>query len=91
MRSWAAIPGLILVYTWHVSEATEAVSYALTYEEAEAIAERMGWTTTWVWRQRGGGYGTTKAEQNRRLRALLATHRMTPHTWWDTVTRLAEG
>jgi len=88
MRSWATIRGLILVYTWHVTEVLEAVSYALTYQEAEAIAERMGWTTTWAWRQRGGGYGTTKAEQNRRLRDLLAPHRMTPQTWWDKVTRL---
>jgi len=88
LRSWAAPPDLLLVYTWHVTETTEAVSYALTYQEAEAIAERMGWTTTWAWRQRGGGYGTTKAEQNRRLRDLLAPHRMTPQTWWDKVTRL---
>jgi len=88
LRTWAAIPDLLLVYTWHVTEVLEAVSYALTYAEAEAIAEQMGWTTTWAWRQRGGGYGTTKAEQNRRLRDLLAPHRMTPQTWWGKVTRL---
>ena len=87
-RHWAAIPGLILVSIWHVTEAAEAVSYALTYREAEAIAERLGWTRTWTWRQRGGGYGTTKAEQNRRLRELLAPYRMTPRTWWDKVTGL---
>jgi len=88
LRRWAAIPGLILVYIWHVTEAAEAVSYALTYQEAEAIAEQLGWTNTWAWRQRGGGYGTTKAEQNRRLRELLAPYRMTPRTWWARVTRL---
>ena len=90
LRSWAAIPGLLLVYVWHVTEAAEAVSHALTYREAEAIVERLGWTRTWAWRQRGGRYGTTKAEQHRRLRELLAPHRMTPHTWWDKVTRLID-
>lgn len=86
-RSWAEPHDLLLVYAWHVADPSEAVSYALTYREAEEIVKRLGWQDSWSWRV-AGGYGTTNAEHHRVLRDLLAPYRMTPASWWDKVTRV---
>jgi hypothetical protein len=58
------------------------VTYALTYPEAQSVADQMGWTFTHSWSV--GGYGTT--EPSRKLVNLLDPHRMTPEKWWQKVT-----
>jgi hypothetical protein len=87
-RAWAQPLDLLLVYTWYVTEPAEAVTYALTYPEAEEITRRLGWQSSRSWQQLGG-YGTTSAAQHRPLCDLLAPYRMTPERWWEKVTRCA--
>ena len=84
LRSWSNPRDAILVYTWYVTDPDKSVSFALTYAEAERIVERMGWHTSASWRVYGG-YGTTKAERNRRLRDLIDPYRMTAQAWRDKI------
>ncbi|MGE3913826.1 MAG: hypothetical protein AB7K36_31070 [Chloroflexota bacterium] len=84
LRWWNNLERVILVYTWHVAAPDQSVSFALTYAEAAQIVERMGWHHSASWRVHGG-YGTTNAEPNRRLRDLLEPYRMTPRAWRDKI------
>jgi len=34
---------MLLVYVWYVDDSTRTVAYALTWNEAHAIAKRKGW------------------------------------------------
>jgi hypothetical protein len=88
LRAWSDPQDALLVYTWHVTDPTESVTFALTYAEAERIVERMGWHHSASWRVHGG-YGTTKAEQNQQLRSLLEPYRMTAQTWRDKIAGVA--
>jgi hypothetical protein len=63
LRSWNTPSDVLLAYTWHVASPAESVTYALTYEEAVTIVERMGCHTSASWRVHGG-YGTTSADQH---------------------------
>ena len=45
-RKYAKITNLILAYVWGVQESKRAITYALSYPEAVAVAEAMGWTKT---------------------------------------------
>lgn len=79
---YAKFPELLAVYVWDLSDLSRASSYALTYQEALAVATRMGWTSTATWEERGS-YTTTRP--GAKLRKLLDEHRMTPAKWWTKV------
>ena len=81
-RKYERILNLILAYVWHVDDASRAVSYALTYAEAFAIGEQMGWTRTPSWEK--GVYSTSRPSA--RLRELLEPYRMTSRKWRDKLT-----
>lgn len=79
---YALTRGLIIAYVWNVGSHDAAVTYALTYPEAERVATELGWTQTPSWLQ--GGYTTTKP--GKRIIELLEQYRMTPANWLVKVT-----
>ena len=80
-RKYAAFPGLLIAYVWHLARADAAVTYALTYAEALGVAEEMGYTRTESWRR--GSYANTRPGV--RLQGLLEPYRMNPRRWWARV------
>lgn len=81
-RKYEKFPDLILAFVWHLDSAEDARTYALFYDEALAIGERLGWTATPSWIEQGG-YSTQRPSPE--LIALLEGHRMTPQAWWRKV------
>ena len=80
-KKYAKISNLMLAHVWHLDTPDKAVTYALRYPEAVAIAEEMGWTKTASWER--GGYSTSNPSKN--LCVLLEAHRMSPVNWWNCV------
>lgn len=80
-KKYAKISNLVLAHVWHLDEPDQAVTYALRYPEAVAIAEAMGWTRTASWVR--GGYSTTNP--SKRLCKLLEPYRMSESAWWNRV------
>lgn len=76
-RKYERIAQLLLVYVWHANDPDQACAYALRYDEAKGVADRMGWTQTESWRR--GAYSTTRPSE--RLQALLTPYRMTAGHW----------
>jgi hypothetical protein len=84
-RKYERVADLIVAYVWHVGEPTSAVTYAMTYPEAVALAEALGWTDTAAWAE--GQYSTTSPSQE--LVQRLEQYRMRPGWWWSLVTGTA--
>lgn len=80
---YAKFPNLLLAHVWNLAMPKEIVTFALSYPEACAVADQMGWTTTASWAS--GRYENTRP--GAKLRALLEPYRMTPERWWDRVTQ----
>jgi hypothetical protein len=81
-RKYEKFPDLILAFVWHLDSPEDARTYALSYGEALSISERLGWTTTPSWIERGR-YSTQKPSHE--LVGLLEGHRMTPRAWWSKI------
>lgn len=77
-RKYAKFSHLLLAYVWQVHEPDEARAYALTYEQALAVAERMRWTKTASWREKDS-YGTTRP--SKRLLTALEPYLMGAGDW----------
>jgi len=77
-RKYERIPGLVMVYVWHARSAGEAVFYAMSWEQAKAIADELGWTDTATWRGRGT---YTNNQPGERVKAAIAPHRMEQGKW----------
>lgn len=86
---YAKFPGLILAYVWHLADSSKTKCYALTYDEALRVAQRMEWTETDSWLRGGSkgkpGYSTTRP--SKRLQALLAPYEMDSSKWWQKVNK----
>jgi len=86
---YAKFPGLILAYVWNLADSSKTKCFALTYEEALGVAQKMEWTETASWRHGGSkgkpGYSTTRP--SKRLRALLAPYEMSTDKWWQKVNK----
>ena len=84
---YAKFPGLILAYVWNLADSSKTKCFALTYEEALGVAEKMEWTKTASWLTGAGsgkrGYSTTRP--SKRLSVLLAPYEMNSDTWWHKV------
>ena len=76
-RKYERIAQLLLVHVWYVNDPDQACAYALRYDEAKAVADRMGWTATDSWHR--GEYSTTRPSQ--RLLTMLAPYRMETGDW----------
>lgn len=76
-QKYYKFPNLLIAYVWHLENPDRAVTYALDYSEAVAVARDMGYTATRSWET--GIYTTTRP--SRRLLTLLETFKMTPEKW----------
>jgi hypothetical protein len=81
-RKYERFADLILAYVWHVDDPVQAVTYAMTYPQAKALADALGWTKTPSWA--AGEYSTSKPSQH--LVQLLESYRMGTGHWWSLVT-----
>jgi hypothetical protein len=89
-RKYERFPGIILAYVWHLADPTKAVTYALTYEDAEKLAGEMGWTKNRSWtkpKKENPGWSTSYI--GTKLRELLEPHCMTPAKWREKVVNAA--
>ncbi|MFH1417536.1 MAG: hypothetical protein ABII12_04520 [Planctomycetota bacterium] len=76
-RKYRRIRDLLIAYVWYVQEPERAVTYALTFGEASAVSDAMGWTKTASWRN--GLYTTTRP--SKKLVSLLKPYQMSPGRW----------
>jgi hypothetical protein len=76
-RKYGRTSGLVVAYVWYAGDPARSEVFALTYGEALAVAEEMGYTETESWRR--GRYVVTAPGP--RLRELLDPYRMTPEAW----------
>lgn len=83
---YARVHNLLIAYVWHLEDFNKRVTYALTYQEAFDIAEKLGWTRTKSWQR--GAYTTTRPSA--KIVSLLEPHRMTPPKWREKVMGLME-
>jgi len=81
-QKYAKFPNLLIAYVWHLALPDDVTTFALAYNEAFGVAEKMGWTTTPSWQS--GSYSNTRP--GKRLRELLEPFRMTPERWWERIT-----
>jgi len=86
-RKYERIHNLLIVYVWNLGGQVPRVSYALTYGEALAVAESVGWTKTKSWEE-GGKYVNTNP--GARLLSLLEPYRMSPEKWHRKILRVMD-
>jgi hypothetical protein len=84
-RKFAKFPGLVLAYVWNVGSPSETKCFALTYGDALAVADKMGWTKAAAW-VTGGRYTTTAP--SKRLCGLLAAYEMNSEKWREKISSL---
>jgi hypothetical protein len=78
------VRNLLMAYVWNLEDSHNAVTYALTYPEAHAVANKLGWTRTASWAK--GAYTTTRPSAQ--VVELLEPYRMTSERWWKRVTSI---
>jgi hypothetical protein len=76
-KKYERIAQLLLAHVWYANDPDQARAYALRYDEAKGVADKMGWTETESWRR--GVYSTTRPSL--RLQELLNPYRMLPGDW----------
>jgi hypothetical protein len=75
-------PDLMLVYVWNVGQ-DKSRYFALTYDDAKSIAEKMGWTETRSWKgETAGPPGYIATTMTPPLRDLLVSHEITDPRQW---------
>jgi hypothetical protein len=80
---YSKIRDLMLAFVWNLASPDRAVTYALSYPEAVAVADRMGWTKTDSWRV-NKAYSTSQPSE--KLIGFLAPHKMSPAAWLARIT-----
>ncbi|MGC3992063.1 MAG: hypothetical protein QM796_20695 [Chthoniobacteraceae bacterium] len=80
-QKYAKFPNLILAYIWNLRDSSLAVTYAMSYAQACAIAESMDWTQTSSWKR--GAYSTSRPTT--KLIALLEPYMMTVKAWRELI------
>jgi hypothetical protein len=83
-RRLEKFPDLLLAYVWNLTSPSDSVCYCLTYAEAKAIADKMGWIETASW-TKGGSYITNAPSA--RLLSLLEPFRMVHAADWPAKIR----
>jgi hypothetical protein len=84
-RKYKRVANLIIAYVWHVHGPNATVTYALTYEEALAVARKCwgrakGNSASW----KRGQYSTSKPSQQ--LHTLVEPFKTAEGRWWEKVT-----
>ncbi len=72
------VASLVIAYVWHLEDPNKAVTYALTWKEAFAIATEMNYTISNTYKNKGS-YATTAPSAP--LCQLLEPFKMTPEKW----------
>ena len=80
-RKYERTSNLLLVFLWYIEEPSRAVTYALSYPEAVAVATSMRWTETMSWGR--GSYSTSAPSAE--LIGLLEPFRTSPKRWQELV------
>lgn len=80
-QKYERIADLLLAYVWNLETPQEAVTFAMSYDEAVIVAKEMGWTKTPSWKK--GAYSTSAP--SKKLISRLERHKMTPGRWWHLV------
>ncbi len=84
-RKYEKFLNLIHAFVWGLGSSSVApATYALTQQEAIAVAQAMGYTLTPSWQD--GNY--TTQQPSKKLLALLEPYRMTPAAWWLKITKM---
>ena len=83
-QKYAKFPNLLIAYVWHLALPDDVTTFALSYVEAFDVAEKMGWTKTPSWLNKGSYSNTSPGVK---LRELLEPFRMTPERWWKRITK----
>ena len=79
-RKYDKFPNMIITFVWDLASTEELPTiYALTQQEAIAVADAMGYTQTESW-QTWGGYDTTRP--SKKLIEYLKPHQMTSKETW---------
>lgn len=86
-RKYKRIHNLIIVYVWNLGDGAPRVSYALTYEEAFAVAEKAGWTKTNSWKE---GEKYVNNNPGAKLLSLLEPYLMSPEKWHRKILRVMD-
>ncbi|MFM9965462.1 MAG: hypothetical protein ACKV2Q_30110 [Planctomycetaceae bacterium] len=76
-----AFADLLLAYVWNLETPREAVTFAMSYDEAVSVAEELGWTKTPSWKK--GAYSTSAP--SKKPIARLERHKMTSGRWWQLI------
>ena len=76
-QRYAKFPDLLLAYVWHLDDRQRAITYALSYEEALAVAGEFPWLRSASWER--GAYSTSSPSA--KLVRLLEPYRMGPGSW----------
>jgi hypothetical protein len=79
------VRNLLIAYVWNVMGDATPTVYALDFQQAKAVATKLGWTKTASWKN--GRYTTTRPSV--RIVELLEPYRMTPDRWWERVAERA--
>ena len=77
-RKFKRVADLIIAYVWHLEDPSQAVTYALTWNETIKVARKMGYTRTDSWKKEDS-YATNAPGVE--LRKLLLPYEMTPEKW----------
>jgi hypothetical protein len=81
-KKYQKVCDLLFAFVWHLKDPRQAVTYAMTHDQAVRIAEAIGWTATSSWID-GGIYSTTKP--SKKVVEALGQYRMSPERWWNLV------
>src|SRR6185503_9291869 len=82
------LPNLLLIYLWYVDDPAKTVAYALTYQQALAIANKKGWTNTPSWLNDGYYYDSHVGDE---LLALLAPYPVQAGQWQEVIAGTNRG
>lgn len=82
-KKYAIFPNLIIAYVWYLDEPSKTVTYGLTYQEAVEVADKMEYTKTPSWLEKGF-YFTSRPSIE--LLDLLKSYKMSPpQKWWNKI------
>lgn len=81
-KKYERFKNLLLTFVWHVHDPNSNIIYALTYSEALKVAEKLEWTKTETWVERGK-YSSTSP--GKKIVDLIEPYKMTPEKWRNKV------
>jgi hypothetical protein len=81
-EKYGSLHSLIIAFVWHLADSSKTCTYAMTYAESIAIAEKKGWTKSDNWANKGA-YNTTNPDKV--LIELLQPYKMDALKWHELI------